>query len=79
LTGIRLLPACPVATGEIFGPNGAGKSTLVKMLTTLLPPTSGTATIAGCDIVKEPAKMRAHIGYVPQLLSAEVRSPGGRI
>jgi ABC-2 type transport system ATP-binding protein len=63
-----------VESGEIFGligPNGAGKSTLIKMLTTLLPPTSGAATIAGYDIAKEPAKVRAHIGYVPQLLSAD--------
>jgi ABC-2 type transport system ATP-binding protein len=60
--------------GEIFGligPNGAGKSTLIKMLTTLLPPTSGTATIAGFDIVRQPAEVRRHIGYVPQLLSAD--------
>jgi len=60
--------------GEIFGligPNGAGKSTLIKMLTTLLPPTSGTATIAGYDIMHEPAAVRRHIGYVPQLLSAD--------
>jgi ABC-2 type transport system ATP-binding protein len=60
--------------GEIFGligPNGAGKSTLIKMLTTLLPPTSGTATIAGHDIVREPAEVRRHIGYVPQFLSAD--------
>jgi ABC-2 type transport system ATP-binding protein len=63
-----------VAIGEIFGligPNGAGKSTLIRMLTTLLPPSSGTATISGCDIVNEPAKVRRHIGYVPQLLSAD--------
>ena len=63
-----------VQPSEIFGligPNGAGKSTLVKMLTTMLPPTSGSAVIAGYDIVREPAKVRAHIGYVPQLLSAD--------
>jgi ABC-2 type transport system ATP-binding protein len=60
--------------GEIFGligPNGAGKSTLIKMLTTLLPPSSGTAVIAGYDIVSQPAEVRQHIGYVPQLLSAD--------
>jgi len=63
-----------VAPGEIFGligSNGAGKSTLVKMLTTMLPPTSGRAVVAGYDIVREAADVRAHIGYVPQLLSAD--------
>jgi len=63
-----------VRKGEIFGmigPNGAGKSTLIKILTTLLPPTAGTAFVAGCDIAREPAEVRRHIGYIPQLLSAD--------
>ncbi len=63
-----------VGRGEIFGligANGAGKSTLVKMLTTLLPPSSGRASVAGFDIVRQAAEVRRHIGYVPQLLSAD--------
>jgi ABC-2 type transport system ATP-binding protein len=63
-----------VRPGEIFGligPNGAGKSTLVKMLTTMLPPTSGAARIAGFDIVRDAKEVRRRIGYVPQLLSAD--------
>ena len=58
-----------VAPGEIFGflgPNGAGKSTTVLMLTTLLPPTQGTARIAGYDLVKEPRKVRTAIGVALQ-------------
>ena len=60
--------------GEIFGllgPNGAGKSTMIKMLTTLLGPTSGTAEVGGFDIREFPAEVRGRIGYVPQLLSAD--------
>ena len=58
-----------VAAGEIYGflgPNGAGKSTTVKVLTTLLPPTSGRATVAGYDVAKEGAKVRAAIGVALQ-------------
>jgi ABC-2 type transport system ATP-binding protein len=60
--------------GSIFGllgPNGAGKSTLIKMLTTLLPPTEGTAFVAGFDIVRKPREVRRRIGYVSQMLSAD--------
>ena len=58
-----------VAAGEIYGflgPNGAGKSTTVKVLTTLLPPTAGRATVAGYDVVTEGAKVRAAIGVALQ-------------
>ncbi len=63
-----------VVTGEAFGligANGAGKSTIIKMLTTLLPVSAGAATVAGYDIARQPAQVRRHIGYVPQLLSAD--------
>ena len=63
-----------VEQGIIFGllgPNGAGKSTTIKILTTLLPPTSGTARVAGFDVVDRPTLVRRRIGYVPQLLSAD--------
>jgi ABC-2 type transport system ATP-binding protein len=63
-----------VQEGEIFGllgPNGAGKTTTLKMLTTLLPPTSGTAMVSGFDIASQARSVRRRIGYVPQLLSAD--------
>lgn len=63
-----------VPYGQIFGllgPNGAGKSTTIKMLTTLLRPTSGAAIVAGFDVVNAPSEVRRRIGYVPQMLSAD--------
>jgi len=63
-----------IKSGEMFGlvgPNGAGKTTVIKMLTTLLPPTSGNAWVAGYDIVKHASSVRRIIGYVPQLVSAD--------
>ncbi|GAA1983423.1 ATP-binding cassette domain-containing protein [Microbacterium pumilum] len=61
-----------VARGELvafLGPNGAGKSTSLRMLTTLIPPASGTARVVGHDILRDPADVRARIGYVGQLTS----------
>jgi ABC-2 type transport system ATP-binding protein len=55
----------------LLGANGAGKTTFIKMLTTLLAPTSGTAEVGGFDIRDAPARVRGRIGYVPQLLSAD--------
>jgi ABC-2 type transport system ATP-binding protein len=63
-----------VKAGEIFGllgPNGAGKTTTIKMLITLLPPTTGTAFVAGADVIRDPSIVRRRIGYVPQLVSAD--------
>src|ERR671935_3071351 len=58
-----------VGAGEIFGflgPNGAGKTTTLRMLATLLTPTSGEAIVAGADLRREPQLVRERIGYVPQ-------------
>lgn len=63
-----------VEKGEIFGllgPNGAGKSTTIKMLTTLLSPTAGEATVNGFDIAHQTTAVRHSLGYVPQALSAD--------
>jgi len=49
-----------------LGPNGAGKSTTMKMLSCFLPPTSGSATVCGYDIMSDPVEVRRHLGYLPE-------------
>ncbi|HXM69227.1 MAG TPA: ATP-binding cassette domain-containing protein [Candidatus Acidoferrum sp.] len=64
-----------VKNGEIFGllgPNGAGKSTLIRMMTTLIPITAGTARIDGHDVAKEPDAVRRTIGVIPQALTSDL-------
>ncbi|MDQ2931850.1 MAG: ATP-binding cassette domain-containing protein [Gemmatimonadota bacterium] len=64
-----------VDQGEIFGllgPNGAGKSTLIRMLTTLIPPTSGSAQVDGIDVVEDPNGVRKVIGVIPQALTSDL-------
>ena len=58
-----------VSKGEVLGflgPNGAGKSTTMRMITGFLPPTAGTASICGHDIVKEPVEAKKCLGYLPE-------------
>jgi ABC-2 type transport system ATP-binding protein len=64
-----------VARGEIFGllgPNGAGKSTLIRMLTTLVPPTEGTARVNGFDVVTKANEVRQSIGVIPQAMTSDL-------
>ncbi len=64
-----------VKEGEIFGllgPNGAGKSTLIRMMTTLIPITAGSARIAGHDVRKEPDAVRRAMGVIPQALTSDI-------
>ena len=64
-----------VSKGEVFGllgPNGAGKTTTMRMLTTLLSPTSGTASVAGYDVQADPLRVKRSIGVVPQMLNLDI-------
>jgi ABC-2 type transport system ATP-binding protein len=64
-----------VEQGEVFGllgPNGAGKSTLIRIMTTLLPPSQGTALVSGYDVVTQPDQVRHSIGVIPQALTSDL-------
>ena len=49
-----------------LGPNGAGKTTTMRMLTCFLPPSAGTATVAGFDVLEQPLEVKKRIGYLPE-------------
>src|ERR1043165_8490525 len=71
-----------IATGEIYGflgPNGAGKSTTVRMLCTLLAPTSGCASVAGFDVVEQPGAVRLRIGVALQEAALDPRQTGAEL
>ena len=68
-----------IPEGDFFGllgPNGAGKTTLIRILTTLLKPTSGYAKVLGHDVVKDPTAVRNVIGVVPQAMTSDLDLTG---
>src|SRR4029079_18430387 len=75
LRGIDLQVESGTVLG-LLGPNGAGKTTAVRILTTLLPPTSGTARVLGLDVVKDAAKLRSQIGLAGQYAAVDENLTG---
>src|SRR5262245_27217742 len=75
LCGIDLSAAAGTILG-LLGPNGAGKTTAVRILTTLLPPDGGTARVAGLDVVKDAAALRARIGLAGQYAAVDENLTG---
>ncbi len=82
--GLRALDGVSLSIPEgdffgLLGPNGAGKTTLIRILTTLIRPTSGSASIAGLDVVKDGARVRETIGVVPQAMTSDLDLTGHEI
>ena len=75
LVGIDLEAPAGTILG-LLGPNGAGKTTAVRILTTLLPPDGGTARVAGLDVVRDAAKLRAQIGLAGQYAAVDENLSG---
>jgi ABC-2 type transport system ATP-binding protein len=75
LSGVDLAVPAGTVLG-LLGPNGAGKTTTVRILTTLLPPDGGTATVAGFDVVRQATKVREHIGLAGQYAAVDARLSG---
>jgi ABC-2 type transport system ATP-binding protein len=75
LCGVDLAAPAGTVLG-LLGPNGAGKTTAVRILTTLLPPDGGTARVAGYDVVREAAALRAHIGLAGQYAAVDENLTG---
>ena len=71
-----------VEKGQIvgfLGPNGAGKTTTMRVLTCFLPPTAGTANVAGFDVIEQPMEVKKRIGYLPETPPRLPRNGGRRV
>jgi ABC-2 type transport system ATP-binding protein len=75
LDGVDLAAEKGIVLG-LLGPNGAGKTTAVRILTTLLAPDEGTARVAGVDVLREPARLREHVGLAGQYAAVDENLTG---